>query len=586
MNSLLLVLMAFVGYLVAYHTYGKYLSGKLFRLSASNRMPARDFEDGVDYVPTKKHIVFGHHFTTIAGLGPIVGPAIGVIWGWLPALAWVFLGSILMGAVHDFSTMVISARNQGRTIGDLTGGIIGPGARYALQFIMQILLFIVLSVFALIVATLFMLYPEAVIPVWMQIPIAIWLGLQIRKGRSDLLYSILALLMMYGSIILGVYFPVDLASWSVIDGFASSAGFQLSNTVTVIWCVLLFIYVFIASTLPVQRLLQPRDYINSHQLFVALFLILLGIIVARPVLSAPAINAVAFLPGNDVPDMMPLLFIIIACGAISGFHSIAGSGTTVKQISSEPDTFPIGYGGMITEGFLAVLVIVCVAGGLGLGLERDGVLFTGRDAFMHYYSSWSAANSGIGGKLASFIVGAANLLDSIGIPLWLGKPMIAVFIVSFANTTLDSAARMQRLSLQELFRSKENNKVTPPFDNRYVATFFVVLLAAIMTFLKPGGQGALVLWPLFGSLNQLLAALGLAVVSVYLYQKGKNYWVALLPMFFVLIMTIWSMLEGLSGFINSRDYLLTCLSVIILILALWLFVAGFRSFLRRTGISV
>jgi carbon starvation protein len=441
---------------------------------------------------------------------------------------------------------------------------------------MQFLLFVVLSVFALIVATLFMLYPASVIPIWSQIPIAMWLGRQVEKGKSDLLYSIIALLLMYATIVLGAYFPIDLGKLAFIRNSAEY-GFDPNNLITVFWCLMLFIYVFFASTLPVHRLLQPRDYINSHQLFVALLLLVLGTFIAHPEISAPAINSTAFAPGNDVPNMMPILFIIIACGAISGFHSLASSGTTVKQVKKESDTLFIGYGGMLTEGFLAILVIVAVAAGLGLGFEKNGVEYTGRDAFLHYYSSWSEANSGIGAKLESFIRGGANLFTYLGIPLYIGKIMIAVFIVSFANTTLDSATRMQRLSLQELFRSKKTEKIIRPFNNRYMATLVVVALAAIMTFLKPGGKGALILWPLFGSLNQLLAALGLAVVSVYLYQKKNKYLLTAIPMIFVLVMTLWSMLENLWDFLNKGDILLSSISSIILVLALWLLIAAIRS---------
>ena len=187
MNSLVLIIIAFIGYLLAYRIYGRFLGRKILRLSADQVMPAHELKDGIDYVPTKPHILFGHHFTTIAGLGPIVGPAIGIIWGWLPAFLWVFLGSIFMGAVHDFTTLVVSARNKGKSIGELTANIISPSTRYALQFIMQLLLFIVLAVFAMIVGSLFVMYPEAVIPVWAQIPVAVWLGRQIRKGKNDLL---------------------------------------------------------------------------------------------------------------------------------------------------------------------------------------------------------------------------------------------------------------------------------------------------------------------------------------------------------------------------------------------------------------
>ncbi|MFW5873008.1 MAG: carbon starvation protein A, partial [bacterium] len=549
---------------------------KIFSFRKGGIMPSHEYEDGVDYVPTKKNIIFGHHFTTIAGLGPIVGPAIGIIWGWLPAFIWIFFGSIFMGAVHDFATLVISANNKGKTIGKLTGTILDPSTRYAFQFIMQLLLFIVLSVFSMIVSTLFIMYPEAVIPVWLQIPIAIWLGRRLKRKKNELFFSIIAVLLMYVSILIGVKYPVDIMSWPIINQLATGP-VEARNLATVTWCLILFIYVFFASTLPVQKLLQPRDYINSHQLLVAMLLIIIGLFVVHPKISAPAINQVAFTRGSGIPSLMPLLFIIIACGAISGFHSIASSGTTVKQVDKENDMLFIGYGGMILEGFLAILVLMAVAGGLGLGLEKNGVLYTGRDAFLHHYSSWTSANAGIGAKLESFIVGSANLFQGLGIPKSIGGPMIAVFIVSFANTTLDSAARIQRLSLQEIFTSNKGN-IAQLINNRYFSTFIVVVAAAILTFIKPGGKGALLLWPLFGSLNQLLAALALGIVSVYIITRQKPIYslTTLIPMIFVLVMTLWSMIENIIRFIEKGENLLVILSMIVLFLTTWLLVNGFQ----------
>ncbi len=555
MNSFLLAALALIGYIIAYQTYGKFLARRIFKLSDKNPMPSHELEDGIDYVPTKKHIIFGHHFTTIAGLGPIVGPAIGIIWGWLPAFIWVFFGSILMGAVHDFTTLVISARNKGKTMGELTGDIISPSTRYAFQFIMQFLLFIVISVFSMIVGLLFELYPEAVFPVWMQIPIAVWLGIQIRKGRNDLVYSIIAVVLMYITVVIGVWLPIEMP--------------PLFGSSVTTWVIILLVYVFFASTIPVQKLLQPRDYINSHQLMVAMGLLFVGLAVAHPVITAPAINPAATAPGSDIPGLAPLLFITIACGAISGFHSLASSGTTVKQIDKETDTLFVGYGGMLWESLLAVLVLMAIAGGLGMDNP---------EAYSQHYSSWASA-SGLNAKLEAFVDGSANLFGSLGIPPLVGKSIIAVFIVSFANTTLDSAARIQRLSLQEIFTNKEG-KVHRPLNNRYVATFFVVLAAALLTFSKPAAEGALALWPLFGSLNQLLAALALAIVSVYLIQKKKNVLIVFIPMVFVLLMTIWAMIDNLIVYMNNKDYVLLILSVIILTLSLWLLLSSIFSLLK------
>lgn len=561
MNSALLALIALIGYVIAYSTYGRFIGRKILQISSGNRMPSHEQRDDIDFVPTRKSIVFGHHFTTIAGLGPIVGPAIGIIWGWLPAFLWVFFGSIFMGAVHDLSTLIVSARNKGMTMGELTGKIISPSTRFALQFIMQLLLFIVLAVFALIVGTLFRMYPQSVIPVWFQIPIAIWLGRALRQGKNQLMYSAIALVLMYVSIIVGVKVPVE------IPGDP--------QTVVVIWCILLFIYVYFASTTRVQVLLQPRDYINSQQLLVAMILIILGLAVAHPQLSAPAINEQAFADGSDVPALAPVMFIIIACGAISGFHSLASSGTTVKQVDKESDSRFIAFGGMLTESFFAVLVLMAVGGGLGMGIMVDGTLLTGKAAFHHHYASWSTAD-GLGAKLDAFITGGSNLLSSIGIPARYGAAMISVFIVSFANTTLDSATRIQRLSLQEIFTNNKG-KIIRPINNRYISTAVIVLLAALLTFLKPGGQGAMVLWPLFGSLNQLMAALALGVVTVYLHTRKKPVLYTLLPMIFILVVTLWAMVINGIGFFREGDYLLSSISVLILVLTVWLTISSFKA---------
>jgi carbon starvation protein len=417
----------------------------------------------------------------------------------------------------------------------------------------------------MIVGSLFVLYPEAVIPVWAQIPVAIWLGKEIRKGKNDLIYSFLALLLLYAFVVVGVRFPIALP-WS-------------HDVNVVAWCVALFVYVFFASTLPVQKLLQPRDYINSHQLIMAMVFLILGIVVAHPRFSAPPINANAFEAGSDVPQLAPLLFIVIACGAISGFHSLASSGTTVKQVDREQHTLPIGFGAMLTESFLAVLVIVAAGAGLGMGLEADGEFFSGVHAYQHHYASWSSAN-GLTAKLDAFILGSANLFSSLGIPVKYGAAFVVVFIVSFANTTLDSAARIQRISLQEIF-TNDQGEIRKPVNNRYMATLLIVLAAGAMTFFKPGGQGAMVLWPLFGSLNQLMAALALGVVTVYLASRKVPVLYTLIPMWVILALTLWAMVENLAGFLDQGEYLLVVISAVILLLTGWLTFSGLLALARR-----
>jgi carbon starvation protein len=544
MNSLILAILAFVGYWVAYNTYGKWISKKIFGLNDKNPVPAKEFEDGVDFVPTKKHILLGHHFTTIAGTGPIVGPAIGVIWGWVPAFIWVFFGSIFMGAVHDFTSLVISARHQGKTIGELTGNLINERTAKIFLVLIQFLLWIVLAVFAMIVALLFIMYPQSVFPVWMEIPIAMWLSYMVyNKGKNDTLYSIIAIILMYVTIAIGVVLPIS--------------GISLLG-----WIYILMIYVFIASTMPVHKLLQPRDYINSHELLIAMGLLVLGVIIGHPKIVAPAFQTVP-----DAPPLFPILFITIACGAISGFHSLAASGTTVKQMEKETDAHLIGYGGMILEGVLATIIIIAVTA--GLGMNGGGV-----QAFTSHYASWATA-SGLGAKLAAVINGSANLMHSYGIPLDLAKTIMAVFIVSFAGTTMDSSTRIQRFALQELFSNKKGEVVVKPLKNRFVATAIVILAALALALSTGDGKGALTLWPVFGALNQLLAALALLIGTVYLAKKKKPIWITGIPMIFMFIITLYATILNLKKFISSGNGLLIFVTISTLVIALWIMIEGF-----------
>ncbi len=381
MNSVWIALFAFVGYIVAYRTYGRYIAHKIFKLNPDNTVPSKELRDDIDYVPTKKGILFGHHFASIAGTGPIVGPAIAIIWGWVPALIWVFLGAIFMGGVHDLSALIISVRHKGVTIGELSETLVNGRVRTLLLLVMFFGLWIVIAIFGLVIAIIFKLYPQSVFPVWMEIPIALTLGWLIyRKGANATLLSIGAIILMYITIIIGVYIPLEMPALRI------TATHELSPVT--IWVLILLAYAFIASVLPVWRLLQPRDYINAHELIVGLGLLVLGVIFAHPVMVAPRVN---FSPAG-APFLFPMIFVTIACGAISGFHSLVGSGTSSKQLYSEKDAMFIGYGGMIMEGILAVLVIIAVGAGIGLGVKNAaGELVTGVAAWNVRYESWTAA---------------------------------------------------------------------------------------------------------------------------------------------------------------------------------------------------
>ena len=567
MNSLILVVICFIGYLAAYKIYGRFLGRKIFRLDDSTICPSTELYDGTDFVPAKKGVLFGHHFTSIAGLGPIVGPAIAIIWGWVPAVIWIFFGSIFMGAVHDFGVLVLSIRNKGCSIGDIAGDLISNRIRFMFLLIMFIANLMVITVFILIIAILFDMYPSSVLPVWSEVPIAILLGYFIYKKKfNHIILSLLALLLLFVFVIIGAYLPVRMPEIAGLNPL-------------VIWAIILFIYAYVVSILPVTTLLQPRDYINSHQLFVVLFLLVIGVIIAHPPIIAPAIDTAP----KGAPPIIPFLFIIIACGAISGFHSLVSSGTSSKQCEKETDALAIGYGGMIMEGTLSILVIIAVSAGLGLGLEtKDGSILTGSMAFSTHYSSWASA-AGLGAKLKAFVVGSSNLMGSYGIPPKISITIMGVFLVSFAATTLDSATRIQRYIVRELAKGINVKSLsTQP------ATLIAVGVAALLCFhdgfsiiaLK---RSSLSLWPLFGVTNQLLATLALFAITVYLAKRNISIKFTLIPAVFMLFVTGWGSIANIQKFLSGDKTFLLVISLISFLLEIWII---FEAFLTLKRLSI
>jgi carbon starvation protein len=564
MGALAIMVIAFAGYIIMYQLYGKYIGAKIFALSGAAKTPAVEMEDGIDYVPTKKEVIFGHHFTSIAGTGPIVGPAVAVIWGWVPAIIWVFVGSIVMGAVHDFGALIISMRNQGKSISEYTAKYVNNRTKIFFFLIVFLELWIVIAIFGLVIAVVFAAYPTSVLPVWVEIPIAIYLGYLIyKKGANVMTWSILAVIAMYVTVIIGAYVPIKLPT---IAGIPATGG----------WTILLLIYAFIASTLPVTTLLQPRDFINSHQLVVAMALLVLGVLFAgfggRLDIVAPATR----LSPPESPPMWPFLFITIACGAISGFHSLVSSGTSAKQVRDEQDSLFVGYGSMLLEGALATLVIIAVSAGIGIGYTaKSGESFTGVAAWTAHYASWAAAG-GLGNALRAMVDGSANMIASLGISKNIGVVIMGVFVASFAGTTLDTATRIQRYVISELFGSLNLKALT----NRYVATFVAIVSAMILAFATgASGTGAMKLWPLFGATNQTLAALALIIITLYLKRQGGVKWVfAGIPAVFMAVMTIWALILNQVKFGAGGNMLLTVINICILIIALWIAIEGVIKF--------
>ncbi|MDP7655345.1 MAG: carbon starvation protein A [Roseibacillus sp.] len=605
MQTLAIALGALVLYLVAYHTYGRFLARRIFKLDPAARVPSVEMEDGTDYVPTRKGVIFGHHFTSIAGTGPIVGPALAVIWGWVPALLWVLFGSILIGAVHDFGALVVSIRNRGQTVGDIAGRVLSKRTRLLFLSVLFLALTIVLAIFGLVIASVWDLYPQSIFPCLIQIPLAVLIGVYLhRRGINILIPSIITLGLMYLTIFYGNVGVLGVFN-QMLGGEPGVIG---DGIPTIAWVAILLIYSYIASVLPVWTLLQPRDFINSLQLISALGLIVIGLVVAGLIGGAPAadgerqsleIVAPAFrMAPEGAPWIFPFLFITIACGAISGFHCLVSSGTSSKQVKCESDAQFVGYGSMLTEGFLATLVILACVAGLGLGAKgADGTLF-GSAAYDARYGSWAAAG-GLGAKVGAFVEGSANFLTALGLSASFAIALMGVFVASFAATTLDTACRLQRYVVQELastFVPRETvGSAQLRFNplkwltNKHGATIFAIVVAGTLAYMpgKPDGvpgTGGLLLWPLFGATNQLLAGLAFLVITFWLWRRALPVWFIVIPTLFMLILPGIAMSMNVVTFVKESQWLLAVLGLATIALQLWIIFEAVAAWPRARGV--
>lgn len=565
---LLLIIFSILGYLAAYHLYGKFIAQKIFQLSDKNKVPSQTINDKKDYVPSPKWVVMGHHFTSIAGTGPIVGPAIGIIWGWVPAVLWVFLGSIFMGAVHDFFALVLSVRQEGKSISEVAATYIHPLARLLFMAVIFFLLLLLIAIFGMVIAIIFDNFPKAVFPVFAEIGISfLFFFLQRRFPQKLLINTGLCLTLMLCTLFIGHHFPIHFDSW-------------LGLPATGAWTLILLTYAFVASTLPVQWLLQPRDYLNAWKLYIILGLILVSILILslNPdfVFVAPAFN-----PNQaKLPPVWPFLFITIACGAISGFHNIVSSGTSAKQIEKESDTTFVGFGSMLVEGFLALLVLIAVGAGIGLGYLQNDVLLTGQSAWLSHYGSWEAS-TGLSSKITAVVVGFANILNTIGIQKELGIIIIGVFVASFAGTSLDTATRLQRYIVDE-FSMQFLKKKSPIL----ISTGIAVGSAAGLAFLfGSSGKGALLLWPLFGSSNQLIAVLGLLLFTVYVFKKNKKLiGIVLIPLLILGAVVFSAIVLQIQYFYLSQNYLLVSILIILMLIFISsIYLSISKIFLNKTN---
>ncbi|STD39085.1 carbon starvation protein A [Corynebacterium striatum] len=494
-------------------------------------------EDGVDYVPTNKYVLWGHHFTSVAGAAPIIGPAVAVIWGWLPAFLWVTIGTVFMAGMHDLGALWASQRHRGQSIGTLSGRYIGARGRNLFLVVIFLLLLMVNTAFGVVISNLLVSTPTSVIPTWGAIIVALLVGQAIYRLKWSLpLVSVVGVVALYTLMIIGDRFPIVLPE--TVLGIPANG----------VWIIVLFVYAFIASLLPVWMLLQPRDYINGLQLFIGLGILYASFLFTAPDVVAPALRD--NLPA-ETPGIFPLLFVTIACGAISGFHGMVASGTSSKQLDKETDARFVGYFGAVGEGLLALGTIIATTSGFKTLADWEQI-----------YSEWNA------GGVSAFVEGGGNLInEGLGISTSLSATILATMAVLFAATTMDSGVRLQRFVVQEI------GEIMGFKIGALGATSIAVGIAFALTFSQGAdGSGGMTIWPLFGTTNQLMAGLSLAVIMVILTHLRRPTWPVAIPLIFVTAMSLWAAVKQLGTLWAAQNWLLFAMDVVIVVAAVWVIV--------------
>ncbi len=554
---------AFAAYFIGYRVYSRYLAQKVFKLDPQRPTPAHTQRDDIDYLPTRPSILFGHHFASITGLAPMLGPAVAVIWGWLPAVLWVVCGAIFVGCVHDFSAMVLSVRHRGNSVGEVARQVISPRARTLFHLIIFFGVALAMGVFVYIIARLFSLelaaghpgYPQAVLPSVLLIAVAMVGGwLLYRKGVSLWWVAVVGFTLELVGIGLGMQFPTMGLSASMWPSPGT-------------WTWLLIGYAFIASVLPVWALLQSRDFLNALLLYLGVGLAYVGLLFGGHEFVAPATR---FSP-EGAPSIVPFVFIVVACGAASGFHGLVSSGTTAKQLDRETDARPVGYGAMIGESMLGLLAtLACTAG------------ISTPERWHDIYHDWAGVQA-LPQKIDTFIQGTTSFLVSIGLPADVSAALIAMVVVSFALTTVDSATRLLRFNIEEIGATFK----IPFTNNRYVASAAACAVISVFAFyevqvVNPEGvlvqrPAGLALWQLFGTTNQLLAGLTLVMVTLYLRNRRWPVWPAAIPAVGMLASTLGAMVVNLARF---TDPLLQIMGGILVVLGAGVLFESVRALLR------
>jgi carbon starvation protein len=489
-------------FILAYLKYGKFLR-KHFELDNKNHPPSHHMYDGVDYVPAPMPVLFGHHFSSITGAGPVLGPIIGSIaFGWGPVWLWVVIGSIFIGGIHDFSSLVISLRNRGSSIAEIANTYMSKRAYHLMLAFIWLSLVYVLTVFTDLTANTFKMDAGVATSSLLFMLLAVALGVSLYRLKMPLKWASLIFVSL-------LFFFIWLGQKIPLNNIPELLGDKAKT-----WDIILIVYCFIASVTPVWILLQPRDYLCSFLLYASIIGGFLGILLGGLPLNYPAFTA---LSSQDIGPIFPMLFVTVACGAISGFHAIVASGTSSKQLKKETDALPIGYGAMLVEGLVAIIALCTV-------------MIIGKNDPL-------AAKA----PLAIYGAGMAKFLSVFGIPEKMGASFGLLALSAFILTTLDTATRLARYIFQEFFNI-EGEKT------RYLATAITLFLPAVFVLVDiKDASGNIVpawkiIWPIFGATNQLLAGLVLMMVAVWLKKKNKHIWFVAIPMVFMLAMTLWALI--------------------------------------------
>ncbi|ERN54496.1 carbon starvation protein A [Alkalihalophilus marmarensis] len=526
MNFLTLMMISGVIFLLAYRIYGRFLEREL-KVDPNRVTPAVEVNDGVEYVPAKKPVLLGHHFATIAGGGPITGPITAVAFGWLPAVLWIIIGSIFIGGVHDYTSLQASIRHKAKSIGAVIKEYMGGRGQILFLTFSIATLILVVGVFMILVANTFVSVPEAATASILFLGVAIIFGFFVNQLRVNLaIASVFGVIAMLLSIWVGINFPIHLSAPT--------------------WSLILLGYAYAASVMPVWLLLQPRDYLNAFLLYGLIIGAVVGILIAAPSIQLPAYTGFRH---ETMGFLFPILFITIACGAISGFHSLVSSGTTAKQLDNEKNGKFIAYGGMLLEGFLAIIAIGSVA----------------------YLSQadFAARMDALGGPIGTFAAGIGYFMSFWGISETVAVTFAALTASAFLLTTLDSATRLMRYAVQEI----TEDRAPKAFQNSHVATASGLVFAAALALSGTWSQ----IWPLFGSANQMLGALALLAVAVWLKKTGARTFYVVIPMYFMFFVTVAALGVLMYNNFIASNWLLFVSAFILFILCIFLAIEGWRA---------